>query len=427
MTNKIKKLSIAIAMTLGVVNIANANDLKTIGNIALENDYKIEQLHNNFLISVEKNNEVKGMFKPQVNLQAAGNYTLLEEKNGRDYNDTLNGNVGLNFNYALYDSSESALERIQDKKAMVDFYNFESYKQELLYNVSKVYYETLRNRKIVEVDIETKKAMETQYEQINNMVEVGLRTNVDLLEVRAELDQAKANLVASENNLQNSLSQLYLYTGTYDLNPKDVSFLDKKKDLEENGYDYWFKILDENNFNLKKANLAKMIAKDNIKVAESNSDFKVALNGGINSTYNNRYNDEFENSANVGFSITLPVYTSGVNDSITKQSQMSYTNSSIDLDYMYRQLRPQLKIVINQLESMDRGIISLEKTVESTKSSLDAIQGSYDVGVRNIVDLLNANTQYFISLKNLANAEYDYLLKQNELLYLVGTLDIENI
>lgn len=427
MTSRVKSLSIAIAMTLGLSNISNAEDLKTIGNIALEKDHKIEQLHNNFLISVEKNNEIKGMFKPQVNLQAAGNYSLFEEKNGKTYNDALNGSVGVNFSYSLYDSSKNALERIQDKQAMIDYYNFESYKQELLYNVSTVYYETLRNRKIVEVDIETKKAMQTQYDQIKNMVEVGLRTKVDLLEVRAELDQAEANLVASENNLQNSLSQLYLYTGTYDLNPKDISFNDKKRDFEENGYDYWFKVLDENNFNIKKANIAKMIAKDNIKVAQSNNDFKVALNGGIDSSYNNRAIDEFENSANIGFSVTLPVYTSGVNDSITKQSQMSYTNSSIDLDYTYRQLRPQLKIVINQLESIDRGIVSLEKTVESTKSSLDAIQGSYDVGVRDIVDLLNANTQYFISLKNLADAEYNYLLKQNELLYLVGTLDIENI
>lgn len=420
---------ITISLVSGILftSTTQANTLKEIGELGLKNDLKIEQLHNNFLSSIEKNNEVAGMFKPQVSLDGSASYTLMEDNALRNYNDSTNGSLGVNFSYSLYDGSEEALKGIQSKEAMLDFYNFEAYKQQSLYSVSQLYYTTLSNRKILEADKENYKAVEKHYKKVKHMLEVGLKTMVDLAEVQAELDQAEANIVSSENNLQNSLYQLYLYTGSYDLVPEDVSFEDKKKDLEDQGYDYWFNILQKNNFNLKTANLSKEISKENIEVQSSNDDFKVRLTGGLNSSYNNRANEDFDNTANIGVSISLPLFDGGVTNSQVKQSQIGYTNAAVNLDYTYRQLEPQLKILINELESMDRGIKSLEKAVSSTKQSFESIQDSYEVGVRDIVDVLNANTQYYISLKNLANSEYNYLIKQNELLYLVGILDLENI
>jgi len=425
----LKKNTITISLLSGLIftSAAQANSLQEIGNIALQNDLKIEQLHNEFLSGIEKNDEVAGMFKPQVGLNASADYSLLEDNSLRDYNDLTTGSVGVTFSYTLYDTSEKYLKDIQSKQAMLSYFDFESYKQESLYNTTELYYTTLANRKILEADKENYKAVEKHYNQIKHMLDVGVRTKVDLLEVQAELDQAEANILASENNLQNTLYQLYLYTERFDLIPEDIVFENKKKNLEDEGYEYWFEILEKNNFNLKKSELAKNISRDNIKAESSGDDLKISLNGGLSSSYNNRNYDDFDNGANIGFSVTLPLFDGGVTNSRVKQSQISYTNSSIDLEYTYRQLKPQLKIIINELNSMDRGIKSLEKAVESSKSSLDSIQSSYNVGVRDIVDVLNANTLYYISLKNLANSEYNYLIKQNELLYLTGILDINNM
>ncbi len=424
----ISKTRISLALLSVLSSYANAESLQDIGKLALENDYKIELLENNFIIEIEKNYEVEGGFLPQINLNGGVNEGFFENgNNGRDYSNATTANLGVNLSYSIYDNTEDVLKKIQSKKALLSFQEYSKYKQELLYQVASVYYKILANKEILNVENENKKAVLKEYDKIKNMVEVGMRTTVDLAEIQADLDNAEASIVSAENNLQNSLTQLYLYTGKNELNPNDINFKDLKEDMEDIGYDYWFDLLKENNFDIKISKINKEISKDNIKLSQANNDMKVGFTSNISSDYNNRMEDEIEASANIGLTISMPIYTGGVNDSKTKQSQMNYVNSNVQLDYTYRQLEPKLKIIINELESMDRGIVALDKAVISSQKSLEAIKGSYEVGVRDIVDFLDANTQYYVSLKNKYNAQYDYLLKQYELLLIVGILHQNNL
>ena len=61
-----------------------------------------------------------------------------------------------------------------------------------------------------------------------------------------------------------------------------------------------------------------------------------------------------------------------------------------------------------------------KQAVVSANSALEATRVGYEVGTRNIVDLLQAE-------KNLANAKYDYLLSQLNLELAAGTLSPQSI
>lgn len=423
---KIKQLSIVITAAM-LSQLAQANSLKEISEIAVNNDFKIEQLHNSYLIELEKQNEVDGMYRPHVSFDSDINYGLTEEENVFGEHDNLTANTGIGFNYALYEPEKDSIKNLQSYNTQLSYLNFEEYRQEILFKLSSIYYDILSKEKILETDIEQQKSMQKQHDKIENMVEVGLRTMIDLAEVKSELDQANANVIISQNNLDNSLSQLFIYTGQDNLKPQDINIQNMVKHFEKNGFDYWNQKLQENNFSIKKAKVSKEISKENIEKVKSSDDLSISLNGGIYNNYTHHRDNQFENSANIGVKISLPLYNGGTTDSLTKQAMISYTNSTLDLDYLQRQLKPQLEIVLNELKSIDRQIISLKEVVKSTKMSMDSTQESYNVGVRDIVDVLNATTQYYISLKNLSNTEYDYVKKQNELLYLVGSLEISQL
>lgn len=406
---------------------AQAESLKNIAEIGLKNDLRIEQLTNSQINSQLEVKQIDSLYDTQVSLTGSANLSIVEENENRDYNDVWSATAGINGSKVLYDTGREPTVNILSETSLLDYYTLKEYEQSVLNNISNIYYNVLRNKKILEVDFENQKSVAKQYDQIKNMVEFGLKTTVELADVQAELDIAESNIVTSENNLQNSLTQLFLYTGNYDLNPDDIVFSDLKKDLEDQGYEYWFAIMESENFSLKKVATQKRIAKHSIELAESEKETKVYLTGGVNSTYNNRAYDNLDNSASVGVSIELPFYSSGSNEIGVLQAQNDYSNAAVNIDYTYRQLNPQLKILLNELNSIDRQIDSLNKVVASTKKSLTATKSSYDAGSKDIVDFLNANTQYYISLKNVANAEYNYLIKQNELRQLVGQLSLENI
>tara|TARA_Y100000588_G_scaffold210270_1_gene224326 strand:+ start:149704 stop:150981 length:1278 start_codon:yes stop_codon:yes gene_type:complete len=407
---------------------SQSESLQNIANIALKNDYNIEVLKNNYLIELEKNNEIKGNYLPQVGLSGSVYENFYEkDKNNKEYSNATNANVGINLSYDLYDGAEEFYKKIQDNQTKISYNSYMKYKQELTYNVSKIYYNILANKKILEVENENKKAVQKEYEKIKNMVEVGLRTNADLAETQADLDLSIASILSAENNLKNSLVNLFLYTGIENIQPDDVDYKTHKKNLEDLGYDYWMKILQENNFDIKNSKILKDISKDNIKLNQTEDDFKVKVKSTLSSNYNNRYVDEFESQADIGFQIDLPIYNGGTTNSKVEQSRIDFVNSSVKQDLLNRQLIPQLRSLINDLESIDSQVEALKASVKSTQKSLEVVQEGYNVGIRDIVDVLDANTKYYVSLKNLSNAQYDYLFKQNELLYLTGMLNINNL
>ncbi len=424
----INKRTLAIVVsTIIVSHAASAEELKEIAAISLSNDYRIEQLHNKFLQDIEKQNEISGIYLPKINLESNTSYNISDTKNIYSEYDNFSSSNGIGFNYALYDPERDSIENIQTLGSAISYLDYESYKQEIIYNISSVYYLVLRNQKILDTDKEQQKSMQKQYEKINNMFKVGLRTAIDVAEVKSKLDQANANVIISQNNLENALSQLYTYTGQNGLKPEDVVINDKLRHFEDSKFEFWLDNLQTHNFLIKKAKISKHISKENIKKTEQSNDLSVSLNGGLYNSYNHRSSDHFENSANVSVSIALPIYDGGVNNSQIKQATIDYTNANLDLNYLNRQLKPKLEIVLNELKSIDRQIDALKEVVESTKLSQQSIQYSYDVGVRDIVDVLDATTEYYISLKNLSNTEYEYLHKQNELLFLTGMLTIKEL
>ena len=65
--------------------------------------------------------------------------------------------------------------------------------------------------------------------------------------------------------------------------------------------------------------------------------------------------------------------------------------------------------------------------ITSSQSALDATQAGYEVGTRNIVDVLNAQNQLFSSQSNYANTRYDYVMNMLRLKQQAGLLSPKDI
>jgi outer membrane protein len=65
--------------------------------------------------------------------------------------------------------------------------------------------------------------------------------------------------------------------------------------------------------------------------------------------------------------------------------------------------------------------------IESSQSALDATQTGYEVGTRNIVDVLNSQQKLYLSQFQYAKARYTYVLDTLLLKQSVGTLNPEDL
>ena len=64
---------------------------------------------------------------------------------------------------------------------------------------------------------------------------------------------------------------------------------------------------------------------------------------------------------------------------------------------------------------------------DSTSSALNATQAGYEVGTRNIVDVLQAQRALYSSIRDYANSRYDYVVNFLALKQAAGTLNPQDI
>ena len=75
-------------------------------------------------------------------------------------------------------------------------------------------------------------------------------------------------------------------------------------------------------------------------------------------------------------------------------------------------------------------IKAYEQALTSSQSQLDSTNLGYEVGVRNSVDVLNAQQQYFSAKRDLLQSRYTYLVNILSLKAAVGLLggtDLESV
>jgi outer membrane protein len=68
-----------------------------------------------------------------------------------------------------------------------------------------------------------------------------------------------------------------------------------------------------------------------------------------------------------------------------------------------------------------------KQSITSADSALQATQAGYEVGTRNIVDVLVAQRSVYQARRNYANARYDYILSMMRLKEVAGQLSPDDI
>jgi outer membrane protein len=72
-------------------------------------------------------------------------------------------------------------------------------------------------------------------------------------------------------------------------------------------------------------------------------------------------------------------------------------------------------------------VAARKQSIVSSRSALDATQAGYEVGTRNVVDVLNAQNTLFSSERDYANSRYDYIIDMMQLKEQAGLLSPEDV
>ncbi len=301
--------------------------------------------------------------------------------------------------------------------------------QGLIFRTADAYFGVLRAWDTLTTTKRAEEAFKRQWEQAKERFEVGLIAITEVHETKAIYDSGKVSRINAQQQLDVSLEVLERITGQFTdrvltLSPNFPLSLEDDKSLDE-----WEKIAYANNPQM-------LAAKWNVRSAESAVKAREAGHyPTINAEASYGYSDfdgpspadDQSRDSSIGITLSMPLYAGGGVTAGVRQAKHLLDQAEQALTTTQRNIRVQLRSLYRTLRTDVEAIQARKQETVSNESALEATRAGYDVGTRNIVEVLDAERQYFVSLNNYSNAIYDYIINQLSFRQVAGVLTEQDL
>ena len=428
---------------LGILSIAfsiEADNLLDIYNEALENDPQFKAAEYTYLSGKEIKKQGMAALLPNISLsgQTTWNeyYQLGELQN--EYNSfaqaarisqpLLRLDTWFNFRRSkfLTDASEA---------------DFAFQQQNLIVRTAELYFNVLRSIDNLNAAISEEVAIKKQLDQTKQRYEVGLSAITEVQEAQLAYDVSLAAKIRREGEVFTAREALNALVGreivSVDALVNEMRVTNPVPDSKND----WVQKGIENNFRLKAANLRTKASQNNARSAAANHLPKIDIVGSRVESETNQFSfdgidtgsaflitvpDETQRD-NYSLQWSVPIFQGGAVNSRRKQAYADYNKSSQDALFVQRSVIQEVRSQYSNVVTLVANLRAQRQAVISATSALEATRVGYEVGTRNIVDLLQAEKNLYAAERNLANAKYDYLMSTLRLHLSAGTLDPKNL
>lgn len=437
---------------------ALADNLADVYQAAVENDPMMRAAEAEYRSQYESKNIARSALLPQLSLDASYGYADQNNKVKKPSDPFIQG-TGTSHTYGT--QWTAGLTLTQQLLNINSWYTFKGGKelskqaeikfidnqQDLISRSVQAYFEVLRAHSNLSSSIAEEKAVKQQLDQMQQRFDVGLVAITDVNEAQAAYDMANVGLIANQGNLQIAYQALSVLTGknyeSIDTLAEDFPVVSPEPaDMQE-----WVSKSLQNNPKILLAESSVSAAEHQAKAAKASHYPVLALQGKISTSNNDGKRETSSIDANsptglskktfdsevdqdtwsVGIGLSMPLYSGGAVGAKRRQAYAQYDmakeNTVGTERIVTQQTRSQFIIALTSMQTVS----ARKQAIISAESALDAIQSGYDVGTRNIVDVLNAQRNLFAAQRDYHNARYDYINSMIELKYLAGILSPEDI
>jgi outer membrane protein len=276
-----------------------------------------------------------------------------------------------------------------------------------------------------------KQATLEQLQQAKREFEVGTKTIIDTNEAQARYDQIVAQEQVAIGTLLVRRSELQVITGReYD----SLAPLHDRPNLtppQPADINTWVRAAEDNSYAVQISRANYEIAGREIQRARDGHKPTVDVVGGyninkFNGTQSSDQNPRI-NAGSIGLQLNVPIYQGGLVQSQVREAIALQDRFGSDLESARRGSANAARDAFTGVNFGLAQVRALESAEVSARTQLESTQLGYQVGVRILLDVLNATTQLVQTQRDLKRARYDFLLSGLRLKASGGTLGEDDI
>ena len=430
---RLLKIMVAMAMTASAMTVSaqsSALDFKQVYQAALEQDATIRASRAAADSGRERLPQARAGLLPQVSASAGRNFNSL---------DTTSPNIlgELGTTNDRYFSDNKSVQLRQPLVNMQRWLQFEQAKsmvaeteatldrdlQNLVVRVAGAYFEYLMSDEQLELVLAQKKMYTSLVDAAKKGLAAGSGTRTDIDDAQARLDMASAQELEARQNQDQTRRQLEVLINqpVASVAKLNVPAL-KLVGPVPASLDEWTSRAEKNSPEIKAMQARLEAARREVSKSQAghlptlDAVAQWSNSGSENIT---RINSRYENKS-IGVQLNVPLFSGGYVNSTIRQAVAEQTRAEETLEALRRDLGVR---VHKEFRGVSEGVMrvrALEQAVRSADQMMKSTQMSLKAGSRTQLDVLNAQQQYTMALRDLAQARFVYLMSKVKLASLAG-------
>lgn len=345
--------------------------------------------------------------------------------------------------------------------------DYEQAKNDLALTIATYYLNVLQNQEKLGIAVKNTEIAKQQLDQINKLIKAGAKPEADALELQSQLARADQSFVIAENALD--LAWLYLKQALR-LDPETKMSLETLSEEQLNALQlqkYTFaELLSnalENQPGMQAAKIRLESAIVGEKIARALYYPSVHFSASIGSRYSDAaftYREELvrtelpgvvieNNPVKVeyltpqyvqtgiipfgtqfdqflgyggGVSVNIPIFTNYSTRGNAQKAKLYTKSSELDLELQKEKLSQDIYQAMANVKSAIKEYEASQKVFNAAKSSFEKTQIRFDIGMANVFELNQIQTNYLNAETSLLISKYDLVFKQKVLDYYAGKI-----
>jgi outer membrane protein len=307
---------------------------------------------------------------------------------------TVNYNLNANVSQLLFDFGQAG-NRYAAAKAQVSAQeaNARGTELDVALSVRTAFFTARANRTLLAVAKDTLANQQKHFDQIRNLVEVGMRAPIDKAQAAKDLANARVALIRAQNAYETAKAQLELAMGVERKHDYDVS--DEAMPAvagEERELDAL--VTDAATRRPDLAALQRQMEAQQLTLeAQEHNNFPT-LRASAGAGANGVPLDRNSNNWNAGLSLNWPLFNGGAQQAQQREARASLEGLQAQYDLLRQQMRLDLEQARLAVVAQKAAVKAAAESTKSARVQLTLAEGRYAAGVGNVIELADAQLAY---------------------------------
>ena len=301
--------------------------------------------------------------------------------------------------------------------------SFEKTHQNLIFSVIERYVAVIKQQHQLFSSMAEVTAIEQRLKQTQQQVDLGITSIIQLQDVKANFQQLQVNLLQVRQNL--SLARANLENLTNQALPEQLPALGSGFSADSlittNSLENWFVLAQDNNLDLANNSSATRQAFHNYQVKD------VSMYPTANVTVAKSYSSAMGDSQTFSIGVSGTFYDGGLNQAQTKEAKESWHAVEQQGQALLKATQQEVRRWHQALDTSRQQIQALAQLDKAVQASLAGKNTEYELGLRDLSDILDAEKLVFSAQRNWANARLDLVLNQLRLKKASGLLSRDDL